>query len=273
MHWSCPVCKSPLLLTERTFSCESNHRFDKAKEGYVNLLLAHKKKSQMPGDNKAMLQQRRLFLEQGFYEPLAAQLTQCIQEDKHTTPNKSLQILDSGCGEGYYLNHIAKTLGNNHEYSGIDISKEATKLAAKRYKNYHFATASSYELPITDNSCDIAFRVFAPAGDAEIYRVLRKDGLYLWVHPNANHLFSLRELIYQDAKPHTVDTNIPTGFEVIDIINLSYPIHLKDASSLYALLTMTPYFWTASKEKQAQCQQLSEFKVNTDFKIHVLRKV
>lgn len=272
MHWSCPVCKSPLQLAERTFCCEQNHRFDKAKEGYVNLLLAHKKKSQMPGDNKEMLQQRRFFLEQGFYEPLAKQLAQCIQVDSDTAPEKSLNILDSGCGEGYYLDYIAHTLGIHHQYSGIDISKEATKLAAKRYKNYHFATASSYNLPLADKSCDVIFRVFAPADDTEAHRVLRDNGLYLWVHPNAHHLFALRELIYQDAKPHSVATDIPKGFETIDIIDLSYPIHLQDSHSLYALLTMTPYFWTASKDKQNQCRQLSEFTVHTDFKIHVLRK-
>ncbi|MEF1296891.1 23S rRNA (guanine(745)-N(1))-methyltransferase, partial [Vibrio parahaemolyticus] len=63
MNYQCPLCHQPLSLTEKTFKCENNHQFDLAKEGYVNLMPAHHKRSKDPGDNKEMMQARRRFLE------------------------------------------------------------------------------------------------------------------------------------------------------------------------------------------------------------------
>ncbi|MCV5989822.1 23S rRNA (guanine(745)-N(1))-methyltransferase, partial [Escherichia coli] len=48
MNYQCPLCHQPLSLTEKTFKCENNHQFDLAKEGYVNLMPAHHKRSKDP---------------------------------------------------------------------------------------------------------------------------------------------------------------------------------------------------------------------------------
>lgn len=271
MTWSCPVCHESLVLNERTFSCVNNHRFDQAKEGYVNLLLSHKKKSQTPGDNKTMLQHRRNFLEQGHYDPLAQRLAALIQT--YFSANQTLSVFDSGCGEGYYLNHIAQCLGTQHQFLGIDISRDAVKMAAKRYKSFQFAVASSYDIPISNQSIDVLIRVFAPASEQEIQRILKPNGLYLWVRPHAHHLFELRQLIYQDPQPHGLDIEMPEGFECLEHIELRYPLALNTTDSIAALLAMTPYYWSASQEVQQRCQQLTEFSVDADFSIYVLRRL
>ena len=135
MHWRCPVCHLPLVLHQSTYSCSNQHSYDRAKEGYVNLLLAHRKKSADPGDTKAMLMSRRLFLEQGHYQPLALALAQHIQT-ANLTPQSVL--LDIGCGEGYYLQQIAT---QNPELTiwGIDIARDAARMAAKRLPMMQFA--------------------------------------------------------------------------------------------------------------------------------------
>ena len=35
---ACPHCHNPLVLGEREVWCANNHRFDRAREGFVNLL-------------------------------------------------------------------------------------------------------------------------------------------------------------------------------------------------------------------------------------------
>ena len=62
----CPVCQNPLIQNGKNLSCEKNHSFDQAKQGYVNLLPVQFKHSKAPGDNKEMVVARRAFLDKGF---------------------------------------------------------------------------------------------------------------------------------------------------------------------------------------------------------------
>ncbi|MBW6453984.1 MAG: hypothetical protein K0A92_09425, partial [Methyloprofundus sp.] len=102
MPYICPICQTPLvnILPAQSYECVNNHRFDIAKEGYINLLPAQHKKSKEPGDSKEMMRARRNFLEAGFYQPLAQAISSIIDQYLADTPK--LHILDMGCGEGYY---------------------------------------------------------------------------------------------------------------------------------------------------------------------------
>lgn len=271
--WRCPVCKEPLNIDGRSFRCKNRHTFDKAKEGYTNLLLPNKKNSAEPGDSKAMLLGRRAYLERGFYDPLADKLAELIKQSFPDNP--VLNILDAGCGEGYYSGRIAEQLAGEHRFMGIDISRSAMRMAGKRYKNMQFAVASNYELPVADNSVDVLLRVFAPVSDTEVARVLKPGGLYLWVHPGEQHLFELRALIYDQPQPHTVanDKTTVDGLVWQSMEVVSYPLHLPDSEAVKGLLSMTPYYWSASREKQAVCECLPELDLRADFRVSVLRKV
>lgn len=54
------------------------HCYDIAKEGYVNLLVANRKHSKDPGDDKEMVAARRRFLEEDHYAPLRGALCRLI---------------------------------------------------------------------------------------------------------------------------------------------------------------------------------------------------
>ena len=271
--WRCPVCSKPLISFGRSFSCANRHTYDKAKEGYVNLLLANKKKSADPGDSKSMLLSRRAFLERGFYEPLVMALAERIQTafPDRTAP---LNILDVGCGEGYYAGKLSEQLGEQAQLIGVDISRAAMQLTGKRYPDVYAAVASSYSIPLPDNSVDVVARVFAPASDDEIARVLKPGGLYLWVYPGANHLFALRELIYDSPQPHGVHMAVTAGLGLLvdRIDEVTYPLHLPDTAAVNGLLEMTPYYWSASVEKQDHCKQLPSLALEADFRMVVCRR-
>ena len=98
----CPVCSLPLHVDEKEAFCEKGHRFDRAKEGYFNLLLSSSAKGH--GDDKKMLLSRRSFLEKGYYSHLLEALEEgCL----HLTPENGV-LVDAGCGEGYYTASVAE---------------------------------------------------------------------------------------------------------------------------------------------------------------------
>ena len=59
--FSCPVCGEKLMIGEGVYRCASGHCFDRAKEGYVNLLPANRQHASAPGDDKEMVRARRPF--------------------------------------------------------------------------------------------------------------------------------------------------------------------------------------------------------------------
>jgi 23S rRNA (guanine745-N1)-methyltransferase len=95
----------------------------------------------------------------------------------------------------------------------------------------------------------------------------------LWAYPAAQHLFELRTLIYDDPKPHSVEDLPPMlGMLECEPVRVNATVTLPDQASVAALLHMTPYYWSASAEKQAHCQQLASLTVTLDFELRVMRK-
>ena len=125
MKLRCPICNEQLNLVDRQYLCPNRHSFDIARQGYVNLLTVQQKHSLNPGDTREQVLSRREFLEAGFYAPIAETLVQTAKE-----LGISGQILDVGCGEGYYSARLADALGA--ELTGLDISKEAVRCAAAK---------------------------------------------------------------------------------------------------------------------------------------------
>lgn len=245
--WLCPACHQPLALNSRQWRCEQGHSFDQAKQGYVNLLLAQHKNSKDPGDNKDMVNARRNFLSQGYYQPLADRMAELLQQ--HLEQNV-INLFDAGCGEGYYLNHIRQRLlpAGKVLAQGIDISKVAIQKAAKAHVDINFAVASSFSLPLASESIHGLIQVFAPSSEQEVRRVLTTTGLWLKVDPAAQHLTQLKSMLYQQAQTHNSDELTPVGFELVTREKLAFSVELNSAQQRLALLQMTPFYWSARPE-------------------------
>ena len=101
----CPVCGNPLTFAERSAYCKNGHTYDRAaRGGYIHLLRQQRRGSSDPGDSAEMCQARTRFLEGGWYAPLRNQLAAQV---KQLAPN---DILDAGCGEGWYTHAISEAL-------------------------------------------------------------------------------------------------------------------------------------------------------------------
>ncbi|MFT2092008.1 putative RNA methyltransferase [Paraglaciecola sp. 2405UD69-4] len=275
--WICPSCQTALVLHQNVWRCENNHSFDKAKEGYVNLLLAQNKNSKAPGDNKQMVNGRRAFLESGFYQALAQTITGMFK--LHLSPSEldeTINIFDAGCGEGYYLNWLAEHLSLPNDnltihYSGVDISKFAIQKAAKKYLNQQYAVASTFHLPLPSASQDGVLQIFAPSSELEIHRVLKDKGIWVVVNPASEHLQEFKFALYDSPTQHQAKPLEPQGFLLKQQFNLNFDLELPSKNQVENLLMMTPYYWSATEQKR---QQLIEYvtAVTVDFDIRVYIK-
>ena len=154
MELKCPLCGQTLLRQERTYRCAAGHSFDMARQGYVNLLPVQQKHSANPGDTREQVKSRREFLDGEFYAPIAAALCDMAKDAGCAGP-----VLDIGCGEGYYSTRLAAALGCG--LVGLDISKEAVRCAAGRYKEALWLCASAAHLPVADASAGLVTSLFA----------------------------------------------------------------------------------------------------------------
>ena len=271
--WQCPLCQSPLN-TGDVWHCEINHRFDVSKRGYVNLLPVHKKGSKQPGDSKEMLSARQLFHALGGYQPLmdkmGAMLASALPDSA-----EPLTLYDAGCGEGTYLNEIFTFLsGQDYKVTaaGSDIAKSAVDFAARQYKEAQFVVASSFDLPVADNSVDVLLQVFAPGDDNELHRILKPGGLLMHVAPGPGHLWALKAAAYETPRQHEVPSAQREGFVLATRESLSFAMSLNSSEQTAALLMMTPFTWRLIEEKRALLtQELKQ--IEADFVVSLWHKV
>ena len=245
----CPLCHELLVENIQGLACANSHQFDRAREGYFHLLPVQYKGSREPGDGKLQLQARRYFLRAEFFAPLKYKLQSLL-------PKNVSQVLDIGCGEGYFTAAFADALPNADIY-GLDISKAGIKLAAKSVnketinKKLFYTVASCVDLPFVDASMDVITRIYAPSKDEELQRVLKPNGLLIIVTPGEHHLLALRQRIYAEIRPHPAP-EAPKGFTVVACYEVQSELHLSAGEYAEALLTMTPFAWRMTSPLREQ---------------------
>ena len=252
MELICPICQLPLFCEGRSLRCGRNHSFDVARQGYVNLLPVQQKRSLHPGDTREQVLSRREFLESGAYGPI-------VEAVKAAAEGHAGPILDVGCGEGWYAVQVADHLGA--ELTGLDISKEAVRCAAAKYKGRRWICGTAAHLPIPDDSVGVLMSMFALTMPLEFSRVLKKDGIFIQVLAAQDHLMGLKSIIYPEILLKEKDS-VPTldGFELVS----SSPVRFEftvEGPQISNLLSMTPHFWRISAEG---AKRLKETETLTD---------
>ena len=261
----CPVCKNELNIENRTFRCESNHCFDIAKEGYVNLLSAHKS-GDNTGDNKEMARSRRDFLEKGFYSPLAVAVGECLEKYSSDGDN----VLDICCGEGYYTSELTKKYNRN--FYGFDLSKNMVRLAAKRKCNAQFFVANIASIPIKSNSVKFAFHLFAPFHSGEFSRIISNDGVVVTAIPGKEHLYGLKKVLYNEPYYNDEKEPVSDGLELAEKIRVKYTITLNNKEDINALFQMTPYYYHTPTEGMNRLDKISSLTTEIEFVLLVYKK-
>ncbi|MGK0468349.1 putative RNA methyltransferase [Clostridium sp.] len=277
----CPVCNLCLEKHEKQYVCLNNHSYDIASKGYINLLLANQKNTKEPGDSKKMMEGRRDFLNKGYYHTFSERLNQVIISN---ISGNNINILDAGCGEGYFLWELKEAIrveqsnsmqNREFEFFGVDISKAAITYAAKRDKKIKFIVGSNFNLPIMTNTIDIIIRNFAPSDEAELKRVLKDKGKLVVVTPGVQHLYGLKEILYEKARKHEEKQTTFEGFKLINTIEVKYNIKVEEGENgedVKNLISMTPYYWTFDNSMREIASNTSRLSTALHFNISVYEK-
>ncbi len=275
----CPVCGAPLAQRDGVLVCPAGHSFDIAREGYVNLLAPAQARRAILGDEKAMLLARRRFLEAGHYAPLMAAINETVIRHVEAAHLHIAYIVDAGCGEGAYLGALQAALEprkGEYVFTGIDIAKDAARLAARRYPGIRFVVADiTGRLPLPDASADVLLNVFAPRNPAEFRRVLAPGGLLLVVIPAPGHLASLRERfdllgVEEDKRAH-VAAQFTGGFTLDAAAELGFSLAL-DAAALLDLVQMTPNYWHLAPETREALASAAPLETQAAFELLSFRR-
>lgn len=282
----CPICHCALTKADRRLVCTNAHSFDMAREGYVNLL-HRRKKARIQGDDKAMLQARRAFLQRGHYAPIAAAIQRTVFDFRtHHANDDPFWMADLGCGEGYYLEQVIQRGGSLEDaelvrYCGFDLAKDAVRMAAKLNPRGAFAVADlGQQIPLADQSMHVLLNIFAPRNAAEFARVLKPDGLLLVVIPADEHLCEWRSALagrgfnvlgIQPEKAQRIHGQFAAAFEPAEAENVSYTIELAQ-NDVEDLWRMTPNYWHIPEGEFPQTQQLAPMRTTVSVEMLVLRR-
>ncbi len=261
----CPVCRKALVLAERTWRCASNHSYDVAKQGYVNLHVVQHKHSKNPGDTPESVQARRAFLSAGFYAPLQHAVVKLIRDLGVEN------LIDIGCGEGYYTDAMQAEVLN---CVGVDIAKNAVQVAAKLNKDVTWVVGTGAILPVLDQSVDLCSSLFSPIPEQEILRVLKNEGYLLVVTPATEHLYAMREALFEEVNPHEPNKfveQLTANFELIRDLVVDAPMCLKQ-QDLKNLIAMTPYAYKAKAELRAALEAKGNFELKAQFQLYLFKK-
>lgn len=246
------------------------HCFDMAAGGYVNLICGHA----AGGDSREAVRARTAFLEGEHYAPIADAVTEILREIGGIGENGTL--IDAGCGDGYYLNRILTRLSCRG--LGFDLSKFAVDHAAKSARRLglsersFYAVSSVFDLPIGDASADAVINLFAPCVEREYCRVLRPGGLLVVVGAGEDHLYELKQAVYDEVYRNDVRADLPTDLPLIAQRRVDFCVNLERKEDIESLFSMTPYYYRTSTEGFARLRALERLTTRAQVEIYVYPK-
>jgi len=259
----CPVCAAPLHGSDGTVGCAHGHRFDMARQGYVNLLTG------APGraDTPAMVAARARFLARGHYDALAAALARVAARNASAAGC----VLEVGAGTGFFLAAALDALPGRTGIA-LDLSKAAARRAARAHPRMAAVVADAWRaLPVATGAAGLALDVLAPRNPAELLRVLRPDGALVVVTPAPEHLRELvgpLELLAVDAdKEERLAAQLGARFALAaeEEIATTAPLTREEVADVVA---MGPTAWHG--DRSAQVAALPEpTRVTAAFRLRV----
>lgn len=267
----CPLCHEPLVVARTELWCGSGHHFDRAKQGFVNLLRPGHARKAVIGDDQEMVAARRRFLDRNHYQVLSDGLRELVTE-LHARESVGT-LLDVGCGEGSFTAAMLDALGHLDQSTAMasDISRPAVRLTARRAPRALTTVASVIEMPVADGSVDLLTSVMAPLHEAEFRRMTHPGSRILVVSPGDSHLAELRQVLYPSYRPHDEQMALAQVFEVEQTRRFTATAHLATRDELDEVWGMTPYRWNTPLDGQERFAQVDALTVTVHFVATVLR--
>ncbi|TWU58674.1 23S rRNA (guanine(745)-N(1))-methyltransferase [Rubripirellula tenax] len=271
-------CLGILAARDGGLFCEAGHHFDRAKEGYWSLLQPQDRKSKTPGDAESAVLARHRWLERGLGQGLVDAIGPWIEASRQTDPEQTVtaqspRTLDLGCGEGTF--GAALFAGEADGYCGVDLSKRAIKLAARRWPDATWVLANADRfLPAADASVDRVVSLFGRRPIGEIQRVLKADGICIVAVPGDDDLIELREQVQQAGHRRSrweliVEEMEASGFRCVDRQRWMQVVEL-DADAIADAMAMT--YRGVRHSQQARLENVTSATVTLSADLLLLRR-
>lgn len=250
--FACPICQKSMDVFEQgRLVCSSNHSFDIAKQGYINML-THGAVSKY---SKELFESRKAVIDSGIYDVVEDKIGELIANAE--------TVLDTGCGEG---SHLARIMVKKHGIGiGIDIAKEGILAASRHYPGQMWCVGDLAKSPFARSSFDAILNILSPANYEEFKRLLTHHGCVVKVVPQSGYLHELRAQLYADSTKESysneqIVARFKESFTDVSVERITYTVPL--ATELVpALLEMTPMGW---HKKEGSTILLNEITIDVD---------
>jgi 23S rRNA (guanine745-N1)-methyltransferase len=275
---ACPIDGLPIEMHGPQRRCAAGHSFDMAREGYCNFLVVQHKASRDPGDSKPMVAARRRFLDAGHFRPIADLVSDAICNCSRPAEGVAFNVIDAGCGEGYYLDHLGQLAAASPQtgtlaLAGMDVSKWAVKAAARRKVPATWLVANNRIPPFLDSSVDLVLCLFGFPIWEGFKKIQKPGGHVLLVDPAADHLLELREIIYPTvirSPPPPLAHAEAAGYTLKHERELRFAMTLSDTQAIQDLLAMTPHAHRMPQDRRQALAGLSTLSVTVNVAMRLL---
>ncbi|GAA1186055.1 hypothetical protein GCM10009674_26300 [Nesterenkonia xinjiangensis] len=181
-------------------ACPAGHRFDAAKQGYVNLLVG--RGSSVTPDSPAMIMARERVQSAGVFSALTDALDQLAELWAPMRHTGGVEImLDCGAGTGHHLQSLLDARPQARAVA-LDLSPAGLKRAARHPRTLALAWDLWRPLPVADGTVELLLDIFAPRNVDEYFRVLLPGAPAIVVTPRPAHLRELSGLGLLGMQPN-----------------------------------------------------------------------
>ncbi len=250
----CPVCGAAFSKLQNSLRCPNGHTFDPSAKGYVHFA----PNAQPSRYDAALFEARRRILNAGFYDTV-------IDAIRLRMPDPRGVVLDAGCGDGTFTKAL-----QGETTVGLDLSKDAIRLAARGGGPILWTVGDLTRLPIADGAVDTVLNLFSPAHYAEFSRVLKPNGRLLKLVPGEEYLQEIRALMGDRLKNasysnEAVVNRLSERFSVLDRVRVTNTFRLSEAEAS-DFLAMTPLTFGVDPAA-LDASQLTEITVDTELMV------
>ena len=103
-------------------------------------------------------------------------------------------------------------------------------------------------------------------------RVLSDDGIMVVVSAGPEHLWGLKEILYDTAYKNDDRADMPKGMTLLSEESISYSILLENNEDILNLFSMTPYYWRTSPSDSEKLRDVKTLKTKIDINFFVYKK-
>ena len=156
--------------------------------------------------------------------------------------------------------------------TGLDISKEAVRCAAAKYKGKQWLCATAAHIPVEDESVSLLTSLFALTLPEEFHRVLQPGGHYFQVLAAEDHLLGLKGIIYDQLnfKEKNTVPELP-GFELVKSVPIRFTFTV-EGQQVQNLFSMTPHVFRIGKDGARRLRETEKLTDTASCVLNVYRR-